>query len=83
LRVGGQALPFGPSLAIGVIITVLLWPGISRNAHILFDPLFLGVMGIGGAVSMVVLAFLFRLWALLMRMMDGHGHNGSNRCSGS
>jgi leader peptidase (prepilin peptidase)/N-methyltransferase len=73
LRTGGQALPFGPSLAIGVIITMLTWPRLGEHTQgLFFDPLFLGIMGIGGAVGMLVLAFVFRLWALLMRLAGGH-----------
>jgi leader peptidase (prepilin peptidase) / N-methyltransferase len=74
LRTGGPALPFGPSLALGVVITLLLWPRIGPNFQMLFfDPLFLAVMFGGGAAGMLVLAFVFRLWSLLMRLVGGAG----------
>jgi leader peptidase (prepilin peptidase)/N-methyltransferase len=68
LRGGGQALPFGPSLALGVIITMLCWPRIGPHfQEILFKPEILGVLGIGGALIMVVMAFIFRVFAWLMK----------------
>jgi leader peptidase (prepilin peptidase)/N-methyltransferase len=59
---GDQPLPFGPSLAAGVMITVLCWPMLARQFVILFfDPIFLSVMGIGGAVALLAISFLLRL----------------------
>ena len=59
---GKQALPFGPSLAIGVMITLLFWQAIAPRAWLLFsDPFYLGFFGVVGPVLFVVVAFLFRL----------------------
>jgi leader peptidase (prepilin peptidase)/N-methyltransferase len=59
---GEQALPFGPSLAVGVILTVLAWPVLGRQFQIMFfDPLFLAVMGGGGGVALFAIAFLLRV----------------------
>ncbi len=78
LRGGGQALPFGPSLALGVIITMLCWPRIGPHfAGLLFDPVFMGIMGVAGAVIMVAMAFFFRLWAWLTGNIHGPGPSGS------
>jgi leader peptidase (prepilin peptidase)/N-methyltransferase len=64
---------FGPSLAIGVIITVLLWPKFPRDFQIVFfDPVIVTTMLIFGALGMLVLAFAFRMWAMLMGAVGGH-----------
>jgi leader peptidase (prepilin peptidase)/N-methyltransferase len=77
LRAGGRELPFGPSLALGVFITMLFWSRIGPPAReFLFDPLLMGLLGFGGAVGMLVLAFVFRMWAMLMRFLAGP-HNRS------
>jgi leader peptidase (prepilin peptidase)/N-methyltransferase len=59
---GNQALPFGPSLAGGVVLTLLLWPVLGpRLAPLYFDPWLMGGLGIAGAFLLLFLAFLMRL----------------------
>jgi leader peptidase (prepilin peptidase)/N-methyltransferase len=61
LRRGGQALPFGPALSTGVLITLLAWPALAPQMQFLFfNPFMLLVLGGGGAVILFVTAFL--LW---------------------
>jgi leader peptidase (prepilin peptidase)/N-methyltransferase len=72
LRIGGQHLPFGPSLAAGVVITFLCWRFLGPPFEMLFfEPTFLGIMSIGGAILLLVISFVFRLWHLLMRLVGG------------
>ena len=63
LRRGNQTLPFGPSLALGVVLTLWLWP-ILGNADelrmVFFDPLFLAVIVGGGAGFLLAAGLLFR-----------------------
>jgi leader peptidase (prepilin peptidase)/N-methyltransferase len=59
---GGQEMPFGPSLAIGVILSLFLWPTVGNH----YRPLFFNatVMGLGavlGAVFLLAASFLLRL----------------------
>jgi leader peptidase (prepilin peptidase)/N-methyltransferase len=62
LRRGGGALPFGPSLALGVVLTVLCWPALGPPfALAFFDPIFLAVMGVGGGGAFLMVSFLLRL----------------------
>ena len=62
IRRGEQALPFGPSLSAGVMITLLAWPAIGPQVQIVFfDPLFLGLMTGAGAVILFITAFALRL----------------------
>jgi leader peptidase (prepilin peptidase)/N-methyltransferase len=59
---GDQTLPFGPSLAVGVLITVLCWPALGPTFQVLFfDPVFLGIMATGGCVALLVVSFLLRI----------------------
>ena len=59
---GSQTLPFGPSLAVGVLITVLCWPRLGPTfADLFFNPVILGILGLGGGVSLLVVAFLLRI----------------------
>ena len=59
---GEQALPFGPALAMGVVLTVLAWPVLGAQFRFFFfDPIFLGVVGGGGAIALLAIAFLLRL----------------------
>ena len=59
---GNQTLPFGPSLAMGVMITLLAWPALGTHFRMLFfDPVFLAVMGVGGGLALLATAFLLRL----------------------
>jgi leader peptidase (prepilin peptidase)/N-methyltransferase len=52
---GDQPMPFGPSLALGSLVTWLCWrwlgPGL---AHFFFDPLYVGMVGSAGLVLMFV-----------------------------
>lgn len=78
LRGGGQAMPFGPSLAVGILITMLCWTRIGPHfQEILFNPLILGIMSISGTVIMVVMAFFFRLWAMLTGNIHSPPPSGS------
>jgi leader peptidase (prepilin peptidase) / N-methyltransferase len=62
VRRGNQALPFGPSLAAGVVLTLFLWPLLGPQfASLFFDPYVMGLLGGAGAVLLLVLAFLMRL----------------------
>jgi leader peptidase (prepilin peptidase)/N-methyltransferase len=62
IRRGEQAMPFGPSLAIGVMLTLLLWPTLGDSLRLFFfDPLAIGVLGGGGGVMLLVISFLLRL----------------------
>lgn len=63
LRRGNQALPFGPSLALGVVMTLWLWQffGDSEELRLLFfKPTVLGVIVGGGAVFLLLAGLLFR-----------------------
>jgi leader peptidase (prepilin peptidase)/N-methyltransferase len=59
---GNRPLPYGPALALGVLITFLAWSRIAPNVQSAF---FMPQLVIGaalfGCVGMVVLAFLLRL----------------------
>jgi leader peptidase (prepilin peptidase) / N-methyltransferase len=62
LRRGNQALPFGPSLALGVVITLLGWRVIGEHFRpVFFVPLVLAFMGGAGAVLLLVISFMLRL----------------------
>jgi len=57
---GSQALPFGPSLAIGVVLAVLGWPVLGGYfLPVMFDPIFLALMAGAGSVGFLFLAFRF------------------------
>jgi leader peptidase (prepilin peptidase)/N-methyltransferase len=61
-RKGDQRLPFGPSLAAGVLLTVFFWPGIGKQFWILFrDFRFLLLVGGAGAVLLLVTAVFLRI----------------------
>jgi leader peptidase (prepilin peptidase)/N-methyltransferase len=61
-RRGNQALPFGPSLAMGVLITLLSWRVVGDHFRpVFFDPLFLGILAGAGAFLMLVISFGLRL----------------------
>jgi hypothetical protein len=53
-------LPFGPGLAVGSVITWLSWSWIGpRLQVVLFNPMILGVFGVGCAAVLLLLSFLF------------------------
>jgi len=63
LRSGNQPLPFGPSLALGVILTLWLWQFLGESESlrlVFFDPSFLGGIVGGGAVFLLLAGLLFR-----------------------
>ncbi len=63
LRKGDQALPFGPPLALGVILTLYLWPEIGGYLQpIVFSGMFLAGMGGLMAVGLLFMAFVLRLF---------------------
>jgi leader peptidase (prepilin peptidase) / N-methyltransferase len=66
VRRGNQPFPFGPALAIGVIITWLRWPSLGEHFKILFfnGPLML-ILAAMCAVFMVVAGFVLRLLHLI------------------
>lgn len=62
-RRGNQALPFGPSLAMGVVLTLALWPFLGDSDAlrlVFFDPLFLGIIIGGGTIFLLVAGLFFR-----------------------
>jgi leader peptidase (prepilin peptidase)/N-methyltransferase len=62
LRRGNQALPFGPSLAMGVIITLLGWRVIGEHFRpVFFIPAVLAFMAGAGTVLLLVMSFVLRL----------------------
>lgn len=59
---GGNVMPFGPSLAIGVMVTILSWRWIGPDLQFaFFNGRFVLLMGLVCCVAMVVLAYLMRL----------------------
>ncbi len=57
-----QDLPFGPSLSLGVMLTVLAWAVIGPSFQAMFfDPIFIGLLGAAGAVALLATSFLLRL----------------------
>jgi leader peptidase (prepilin peptidase) / N-methyltransferase len=59
---GKQAMPFGPSLAIGVMVTVLCWHWIAPRAWLLLsDSFMLTFFGVACPVLFVAVAFLLRI----------------------
>jgi leader peptidase (prepilin peptidase) / N-methyltransferase len=74
VRRGNQPLPFGPSLAIGVVTTLLGWPVIGDHFRVVFfDPVVLGLMVAAGAVLALVLSFLLRLLGGKSKVASGKG----------
>jgi leader peptidase (prepilin peptidase)/N-methyltransferase len=65
---GGNELPFGPSLAAGIVITMLSWRGIGPYLQpILFNGPWIGALGAVACVLIVVLSYAMRLLRLLRR----------------
>jgi leader peptidase (prepilin peptidase)/N-methyltransferase len=63
-RGAGQALPFGPSLSAGVLITLLAWPWIITWQPLrlaFFDPVLLGAVGVAGLLMLFLTALGLRL----------------------
>jgi leader peptidase (prepilin peptidase)/N-methyltransferase len=62
VRHGEQALPFGPSLAAGVFLTVLFWPNLGRPMYVVYsEPVFLLILAGVAAVLLLVLSVVMRL----------------------
>lgn len=62
LRKGEQRLPFGPSLGVGVMLTVFLWPILGGHFWPLYsEPLVLLLLAVAGAVLLLVMGILLRL----------------------
>ncbi len=63
IRRGNQALPFGPSLALGVLLTLWLWPYLGDSdalRMVFFDPFFFsGIVG-GGTLFLFLAGLFFR-----------------------
>jgi leader peptidase (prepilin peptidase) / N-methyltransferase len=64
----GQASPFGPSLALGVLLALLCWPRIvgdrvlgSYVRGFFFEPVMAGGVGGAGAILLLAAAFFLRL----------------------
>jgi leader peptidase (prepilin peptidase)/N-methyltransferase len=58
---GDQQLPFGPSLALGVMITLFAWPALGPHfAMVFFDKTLLIVLGIAGAGFLLLASLLLR-----------------------
>ncbi len=69
---GNQALPFGPSLALGVMITLLTWPYLGSHLGLLFfDPLVLGFLAVAGSVMLLVISFVLRLFGGKAKQEEG------------
>jgi leader peptidase (prepilin peptidase)/N-methyltransferase len=63
LRRGNHPLPFGPSLAAGVVLTLGLWPFLGDSISlrlVFFEPLFLAAIVGGGALFLLMAGLLFR-----------------------
>jgi leader peptidase (prepilin peptidase)/N-methyltransferase len=61
-RRGNQHFPFGPSLAMGVALTVLCWPAIGAYVRLFFfEPIILGFLGCGGPIMLLAASLLLRL----------------------
>lgn len=63
VRRGNQALPFGPSLALGVVLTLGLWPTFANSEAlrmVFFVPGFLGSLVAGGTMFLLIAGLLFR-----------------------
>jgi len=62
LRKGDQALPFGPPLALGVLLTLCLWPSIGGYIQpIVFSGVIMGSLAGIGALCLLFMAFVLRL----------------------
>jgi leader peptidase (prepilin peptidase)/N-methyltransferase len=61
-RRGNQALPFGPSLALGVLITLFGWRALGEFVRpLFFEPIVLGFFAVVGPVLLLVISFALRL----------------------
>jgi leader peptidase (prepilin peptidase)/N-methyltransferase len=59
---GDQMLPFGPSLAMGIMIALVCWTSLGAHFAILFfSPDFIVGLAIAGAVALLFISFLLRI----------------------
>jgi leader peptidase (prepilin peptidase)/N-methyltransferase len=59
---GGQAIPFGPSLALGIVLTLYGWRWIGPQVQVLFfDRFMMLLLGGTGAVLLLVVSLMLRL----------------------
>ncbi|HEX5271502.1 MAG TPA: hypothetical protein VFW33_13490, partial [Gemmataceae bacterium] len=59
---GSQELAFGPSLSMGIVLTMLGWHWMARElAPVFFDPTLMMILVPAGAVFLLVASFLIRL----------------------
>jgi leader peptidase (prepilin peptidase)/N-methyltransferase len=62
IRKGDKPMPFGPSLAAGVVLTLMGWPYVGPHFAFLFlDAPLLGAMAGAGAFILLVTSFMLRL----------------------
>jgi leader peptidase (prepilin peptidase)/N-methyltransferase len=68
IRRKGQASPFGPSLALGVLLALLFWPRMVGDRVLggylrgfFFEPIMAGGVGGAGAILLLAAAFFLRL----------------------
>lgn len=62
VRRGEQAMPFGPSLSLGVIVTLLAMPVLGPHfGPGFFDPVMVALLGVAGSVSLLAVSFVLRL----------------------
>src|SRR5262249_49463047 len=65
---GDNMMPFGPSLALGVVVTFLCWQWIGpRCQRYFFDELFLLLVGGASCVLMLGASYLLRLLHMMRR----------------
>jgi leader peptidase (prepilin peptidase)/N-methyltransferase len=70
---GDNSLPFGPSLALGTMVTLLSWRWLGPHFHTLFfNGPFLAGIAVAGCVLMLVASYILRI----LRMMRGAESNG-------
>jgi leader peptidase (prepilin peptidase)/N-methyltransferase len=59
---GNQAMPFGPALAIGVLVTLLTWKTVGSHFRpVLMKADFLAIMAALGGALLLLISFILRL----------------------
>jgi leader peptidase (prepilin peptidase)/N-methyltransferase len=59
---GDQELAFGPSLSLGIVLTMLGWEWIApRVSLVFFDATYMGILAVAAVVFLFVASFLIRL----------------------
>ena len=72
-RKGDQPMPFGPSLAVGILVTVLGWQWVPLSYRTVF---YEGWVVVIGAACAIVLLFVM---ALLLRLVRGKPAPGGQK----